>query len=955
MDPLKAKANFSRVCQLLVDKGSDALRAVLHAIHPPATLAAVLKANESALQKIRRSVITNQQWDLLFPTSPGAAPDSKKFDITLLTILLTNICGLSPPTRGWNKIPSTGDTSKPADIVRIKIFRNEIYGHIASAQLDDARFEKLWQEISQSLVRLGIPKKDMDEIKVAPLSPQEESYIQQLKEWKQRDYNILSELIHKVDNLQMTVENFRAPERKPQEKKPTSCLPDRLPMFTGCETEVQNVIAFLMDRNKAVVSLRGGPGFGKTAIAIEVSHKLSEAHTILVVFSQLAAATNEDEMIRQLCLNIGVNHEDDPKQSLMLWLKNIEMKVILVMDDIDNLLEEARSVFDDFIRLLRTNSNCQLITTSRTCYLIPGLTIGKVDVGEIKGKSRMELLKKQCPQYDEKFLHRLGELCGNIPLAMCIAGSLVDNYEDPDELLQHLQKQPMKTLECPESNRYVNRAIDLSYKKFSDEEKETMVRLSVFEGSFSEDAAKEVIEKDRLDASRILHKLVSRSLIKKQTQRRYSIHLSIRHFLKDKQASGGEKAQKAREEAIRARLLMIKHYLELGHELTMNSYSKDGYKDNREALEREAPNILGVLKICCQQQNATRSDISDCLASTKIYTTSARLFSYFIRSIIPRYILEEFLQRCANLAKERKQHAIRINFLCLLAAETIGESDEYFVSTIEKMKKEFETHHENLKEDKLLCAHFYYQYGTYLSHKSESHQGKERLRLQIEAREKLKKSLELGETLTSTPEGMANKIFSSMKLGNVCKFIYSSELYQKKTKEVAFRDAEKYYNEAIELSKASLGKHLLTSWCHKNFEDLYFTTNRKLDQAEIMYKFAKNMFEKLGLHASEGYVFLLNNLGKCLKESKRTGEAITVLESARVIAEKLSESDDPTVCKTKVYTSLAIAYDLVHMKSEAVYYASKALEFDQMEIVIKKYEHEKLQGILQICAWGQLY
>ena len=89
MDPSKAKANFTRLCQLLAEKGGDALRAVLHAIHPPSTLAAVLNANKSILEQT--SVINHSQWNVLFPTS-GAAPDSNNFDITLLTILLRNIC-----------------------------------------------------------------------------------------------------------------------------------------------------------------------------------------------------------------------------------------------------------------------------------------------------------------------------------------------------------------------------------------------------------------------------------------------------------------------------------------------------------------------------------------------------------------------------------------------------------------------------------------------------------------------------------------------------------------------------------------------------------------------------------------------------------------------------------------------------------------------------------------------
>ena len=189
MDQLQAKANYSRICQLLVGKGGDALRVRFHVKHPPSNLAAVFNSQISVLKKLQhRGVINPSQWDLLFPAS--GRPDSNKFDITLLTILLRNICGLSAPTKGWNDRPPTGDTSISADIVRIKIFRNQVYAHIASPQLDDTTFETLWQEISKPLVNLGIPQQDIDEAKVAPLSPEEEFYIEKLKQWKELEDDI---------------------------------------------------------------------------------------------------------------------------------------------------------------------------------------------------------------------------------------------------------------------------------------------------------------------------------------------------------------------------------------------------------------------------------------------------------------------------------------------------------------------------------------------------------------------------------------------------------------------------------------------------------------------------------------------------------------------------------------------------------------------------------------------
>ncbi len=192
MDPVKAKANYSRVCQLLVDKGGDTLRGALHAKYPPSTLAAALNTNRKTLQRLRYGVINASQWKLLFPAA--GAPDSNNFDITLLTILLRNICGLPSPPAGWNVMPPASDTSTSANIARIKIFRNEVYLNTPSAQLDDTTFETLWRDISKPLVRLGIPQQDIDELKEAPLSPEEESYIEKLKEWKELNDDLLSKL-----------------------------------------------------------------------------------------------------------------------------------------------------------------------------------------------------------------------------------------------------------------------------------------------------------------------------------------------------------------------------------------------------------------------------------------------------------------------------------------------------------------------------------------------------------------------------------------------------------------------------------------------------------------------------------------------------------------------------------------------------------------------------------------
>jgi len=152
----KENTNGAKLSRLLIDDGAIVLRNAFDNYHPSASLAADLNANYSTLNNLlRKRVIRQAQWDQLFPPS-GAKPDSKSFDTTLLFLLLTTICGLSPPLSGWHNKPPRGDTSLEANLARIKSFRNEFYGHVSSTCDNTPMFNALWQEIRAVLVALGL-------------------------------------------------------------------------------------------------------------------------------------------------------------------------------------------------------------------------------------------------------------------------------------------------------------------------------------------------------------------------------------------------------------------------------------------------------------------------------------------------------------------------------------------------------------------------------------------------------------------------------------------------------------------------------------------------------------------------------------------------------------------------------------------------------------------------------
>ena len=159
------KTNGAKLSRLLIDGGTTVLRKIFDGHHPPANLIIDLNANYSILNNLlRRRVLNGHQWDKLFPPG-GVAPDSKIFDITLLFLLLTNICGLTPPPSGWHTEPLPSDTSHEANLARVKIYSNIVYGHVSTTGVDTPTFSALWTEISGVLVSLGLGRAEVDRLK----------------------------------------------------------------------------------------------------------------------------------------------------------------------------------------------------------------------------------------------------------------------------------------------------------------------------------------------------------------------------------------------------------------------------------------------------------------------------------------------------------------------------------------------------------------------------------------------------------------------------------------------------------------------------------------------------------------------------------------------------------------------------------------------------------------------
>lgn len=172
--------NLARIARIILGPCTDVLRAVLNNQISPTDLIQRVNSYNAANKK---PSINKDQRDLV------KSKDYTKFDITLLYFLLRNICSITAHGKQWGNIPELSDRSVSANIERIRLMRNEYYGHCSRINIPQSDFEDKWKYLFQSVKELenniGTSKdyqRALIELKHCPMDLKvEDNFIQELR------------------------------------------------------------------------------------------------------------------------------------------------------------------------------------------------------------------------------------------------------------------------------------------------------------------------------------------------------------------------------------------------------------------------------------------------------------------------------------------------------------------------------------------------------------------------------------------------------------------------------------------------------------------------------------------------------------------------------------------------------------------------------------------------------
>ena len=351
------KTNGTRLTRLLVDGGTHVLREVLHSIYPHDKLQIVLSKNRRKLQGLR---IYDSQWEKLFPSS-GDPPDSDTFDISLLHLLVGEICHLTAPLTGWHKMPAEDDDSVEANIARIKCFRNELC-HSTSTGVPNDEFEEKWKQLSSCLetLQLYAYRQKIERLKSDPI-----------------DHDIQRRMEEQVDHWEQLDNELLLFETEQKSIKVPSFLPDELSdeLMFGRLQEIQQVTKAIQSGSVSVVWITGGPGFGKTTVASKAArelNRLERERAILFCSLRCTKRFHDAAILMTLICSKNQTHlPEKPKQWLLNWSKQQVSKVTFVLDNADDVLEYDDT--NDFLNLLEemkrfSENKATFISTSRKAY-----------------------------------------------------------------------------------------------------------------------------------------------------------------------------------------------------------------------------------------------------------------------------------------------------------------------------------------------------------------------------------------------------------------------------------------------------------------------------------------------------------------------------------------------------------------------------------------------------------
>jgi predicted ATPase len=314
---------------------------------------------------------------------------------------------------------------------------------------------------------------------------------------------------------------------------PAVDLPVPASELVGRETEIREVMALVTAHR--LVSLTGVGGIGKTRLALESAHRLGSAFPDGVFLADLAPLANAALVPVTVAASMNLGLVPDAVSPEGIGAAIGSKRMLLVLDNCEHLIEPAARLVQ---QLLRSSAGVGILCTSREplradgehVFPVPALAVPPeaAPTRELLEFDAVKLFvtraRAAAPAFvaDPHVISTLASICrrlDGLPLAIELAAARIASL-GADGIASHLTDRftllTSGSRTAPPRHQTLRATVDWSYELLLPQERLVLQRLTVFAGSFTLDAATEIVSGAGVSVTEVrdaVANLVTKSLL----------------------------------------------------------------------------------------------------------------------------------------------------------------------------------------------------------------------------------------------------------------------------------------------------------------------------------------------------------------------------------------------------------------------------------------------------------
>jgi predicted ATPase/DNA-binding SARP family transcriptional activator len=407
-----------------------------------------------------------------------------------------------------------------------------------------------------------------------------------------------------------TVREQSVPTLSETVSRPRHDLPRQSTPFIGREREIAEARQLLTGNR--LLTVLGPGGMGKTRLAIQLAGQMLDEFRNGVYFVSLAPIDSADHLIQTIAEAIGfpLSTDEAPKRQLLRHLRN--RQYLLLIDNFEHLLDGAGLVAE----ILQSAHDVMILVTSRERLKLQAESILSIDgLAYPRSGSGPEALEYESVRLFLSSARRLrpgfalrpdnlpevARICRMVqgmPLGIQLAAAWVDMLSPAEiaaEMSRSLDFLHSEWRDAPERHRSVRAAIESSWRRLTETQRQLLSRLSVFRGGFTLEAAQEVTGATLLRLAGLVHK----SLIRRDMESgRYGIHELLRQFAWQRLEANPD----ARPAIDKAHAVYFANYMEKRWDYLADSRQLSGLAE----IEADLENVRRAWRYWLQRRDAGR-------------------------------------------------------------------------------------------------------------------------------------------------------------------------------------------------------------------------------------------------------------------------------------------------------------------------------------------------------------